>query len=97
LVQQNFKLQTFIPGILVFISYDVVFVFVLYEGSRKEVGTLLEQINVTLLKNTNLSLVNYFVWVLGLILTVGLVIAKVVFSVPILGNIFLIYGFTLFI
>jgi ABC-2 type transport system permease protein len=47
------------------------------------VGTL-EQINVTLLKNTNLSLVNYPFWVLGLvILTVGLVIAKVVFSVPI--------------
>ena len=28
------------------------------------------------------------------ILTVGLIIAKVIFNVPILGNIFLIYGFT---
>jgi len=34
-------------------------------------------------------------WVLGLvILTVGLTIAKVVFSIPILGNIGLIYFFT---
>ena len=57
---------------------------------------MLEQINVTPIKKHEFIIGKLFpFWVLGLvILTVGLIIAKVIFSVPILGNIFLIYGFT---
>ena len=62
---------------------------------EKEVGTL-EQINVTPIKKHQFIIGKLFpFWVIGLmVLTVGLTIAKLVFNVPILGNIFLIYGFT---
>jgi ABC-2 type transport system permease protein len=62
---------------------------------EKEMGTL-EQINVTPIKKHQFIIGKLFpFWVIGLmVLTVGLTIAKLIFNVPILGNIFLIYGFT---
>ena len=85
-----------VPGILVLlVTMLSLFLSSMNIVREKEVGTL-EQINVTPIKKYQFIIGKLFpFWVLGLmILTVGLVIAKVVFSVPILGNIFLIYGFT---
>jgi ABC-2 type transport system permease protein len=61
---------------------------------EKEIGTL-EQINVTPIKKHQFIIGKLFpFWVLGLvILTVGLLIAKIIFNVPMLGNIGLIYLF----
>jgi ABC-2 type transport system permease protein len=56
----------------------------------------LEQINVTPIKKHQFIIGKLFpFWILGLvILTIGLFIAKVVFNVPMLGNIGLVYLFT---
>lgn len=85
-----------VPGILVLlVTMLTLFLSSMNIVREKEVGTL-EQINVTPIKKHQFIIGKLFpFWVLGLvILTVGLIIAKVIFSVPILGNIFLIYGFT---
>jgi len=85
-----------VPGILVLlVTMLSLFLSSMNIVREKEVGTL-EQINVTPIKKHQFIIGKLFpFWVLGLvILTVGLIIAKVIFSVPILGNIFLIYGFT---
>ena len=64
---------------------------------EKEIGTL-EQINVTPIKKYQFIIGKLFpFWVLGLvILTVGLIIAKVIFNVPIFGkyrlDLFLYFG-----
>jgi ABC-2 type transport system permease protein len=62
---------------------------------EKEIGTL-EQINVTPIKKHQFIIGKLFpFWILGLvILTVGLLIAKLVFNVPMLGSLGLIYSFT---
>jgi ABC-2 type transport system permease protein len=62
---------------------------------EKEIGTL-EQINVTPIKKYQFIIGKLFpFWVLGiLILTVGLTIAVLVFQIPIIGNVGLIYLFT---
>ena len=85
-----------VPGILVLlVTMLTLFLSSMNIVREKELGTL-EQINVTPIKQYQFIIGKLFpFWVLGLvILTVGLVIAKVVFSVPMLGNIFLVYGFT---
>ncbi|WP_339887913.1 ABC transporter permease [uncultured Flavobacterium sp.] len=85
-----------VPGILVLlVTMLSLFLSSMNIVREKEVGTL-EQINVTPIKKHQFIIGKLFpFWVLGLIiLTVGLIIAKLVFNVPILGNIFLIYGFT---
>ena len=85
-----------VPGILVLlVTMLTLFLSSMNIVREKEVGTL-EQINVTPIKKHQFIIGKLFpFWVLGLvILTVGLIIAKVIFNVPILGNIFLIYGFT---
>jgi len=85
-----------VPGILVLlVTMLSLFLSSMNIVREKEVGTL-EQINVTPIKKHQFIIGKLFpFWVLGLvILTVGLVIAIVIFNVPILGNIFLIYGFT---
>ncbi len=85
-----------VPGILVLlVTMLSLFLSSMNIVREKEVGTL-EQINVTPIKKHQFIIGKLFpFWVLGLVvLTVGLLIAKVVFSVPILGNIFLIYLFT---
>lgn len=85
-----------VPGILVLlVTMLTLFLSSMNVVREKEIGTL-EQINVTPIKKYQFIVGKLFpFWVLGLvILTVGLIIAKVVFSVPILGNIGLIYFFT---
>lgn len=85
-----------VPGILVLlVTMLTLFLSAMNIVREKEIGTL-EQINVTPIKKYQFIIGKLFpFWVLGLvILTVGLTIAKVVFNVPILGNIGLIYLFT---
>jgi ABC-2 type transport system permease protein len=85
-----------VPGILVLlVTMLTLFLSSMNIVREKEIGTL-EQINVTPIKKYQFIIGKLFpFWVLGLvILTVGLIIAKVVFSVPILGSIALIYLFT---
>ena len=85
-----------VPGILVLlVTMLTLFLSSMNIVREKEMGTL-EQINVTPIKKYQFIIGKLFpFWVLGLlILTVGLLIAKIVFSVPILGSIGLIYFFT---
>ena len=85
-----------VPGILVLlVTMLTLFLSSMNIVREKEIGTL-EQINVTPIHKYQFVVGKLFpFWVLGLvILTVGLIIAKVVFSVPILGSIGLIYFFT---
>jgi ABC-2 type transport system permease protein len=85
-----------VPGILVLlVTMLTLFLSSMNIVREKEIGTL-EQINVTPIKKYQFIIGKLFpFWVLGLvILTVGLTIAKVVFNVPILGSIGLIYFFT---
>ncbi len=85
-----------VPGILVLlVTMLTLFLSSMNIVREKEIGTL-EQINVTPIKKYQFIIGKLFpFWVLGLvILTVGLIIAKLVFSVPLLGNIGLIYFFT---
>lgn len=85
-----------VPGILVLlVTMLTLFLSSMNIVREKEMGTL-EQINVTPIKKYQFIVGKLFpFWVLGLvILTIGLIIAKVVFDVPILGNIGLIYLFT---
>ena len=85
-----------VPGILVLlVTMIILFLSSMNIVREKEIGTL-EQINVTPIKKHQFIIGKLFpFWVLGLvILTVGLTIAKLVFNVPILGNIGLIYLFT---
>jgi ABC-2 type transport system permease protein len=85
-----------VPGILVLlVTMLTLFLSSMNIVREKEMGTL-EQINVTPIKKHQFIIGKLFpFWVLGLvILTVGLIIAKVIFNVPILGNLFLVYGFT---
>ena len=87
-----------VPGILVLlVTMITLFLSSMNIVREKEIGTL-EQINVTPIKKHQFIIGKLFpFWVLGLvILTVGLTIAKLVFNVPILGNIGLIYLFTSF-
>lgn len=85
-----------VPGILVLlVTMLTLFLSAMNIVREKELGTL-EQINVTPIKKYQFIIGKLFpFWVLGLIiLTVGLIISKIVFNVPMLGNIFLVYGFT---
>jgi ABC-2 type transport system permease protein len=85
-----------VPGILVLlVTMLTLFLSSMNIVREKEMGTF-EQINVTPIRKYQFIVGKLFpFWVLGLvILTVGLTIARVVFSVPILGNIGLIYLFT---
>lgn len=85
-----------VPGILVLlVTMITLFLSSMNIVREKEIGTL-EQINVTPIRKHQFIIGKLFpFWVLGLmILTVGLIIAKVIFNVPILGSIGLIYFFT---
>ncbi|WP_091431876.1 ABC transporter permease [Flavobacterium degerlachei] len=91
----NYK-TLMVPGILVLlVTMLTLFLSAMNIVREKEIGTL-EQINVTPIKKHQFIIGKLFpFWVLGLlILTVGLIIARVVFQIPIIGNIGLIYLFT---
>ena len=85
-----------VPGILVLlVTMITLFLSGMNIVREKEIGTL-EQINVTPIKKHQFIIGKLFpFWVLGIVLlTVGLIIAKLIFNVPIIGNIGLIYLFT---
>jgi ABC-2 type transport system permease protein len=85
-----------VPGILVLlVTMITLFLSAMNIVREKEIGTL-EQINVTPIRKHQFIIGKLFpFWILGLvILTVGLLIAKLVFNVPMLGNLGLIYAFT---
>lgn len=91
----NYK-TLMVPGILVLlVTMITLFLSSMNIVREKEIGTL-EQINVTPIKKYQFIIGKLFpFWILGLIiLTIGLTIAKLVFSIPILGSIGLIYLFT---
>ncbi len=94
---QTLNYKTYmVPGILVLlVSMLTLFLSAMNIVKEKEVGTL-EQINVTPIKKHQFIIGKLFpFWTLGLfILTIGLFIAKVVFNIPMLGNIAIIYLFT---
>lgn len=94
---ETLNYKTFmVPGILVLlVTMLTLFLSSMNIVREKEIGTL-EQINVTPIKKHEFIIGKLFpFWVLGLmILTIGLLIAKIVFNVPILGNLGLIYLFT---
>jgi ABC-2 type transport system permease protein len=91
----NYK-TLMVPGILVLlVTMLTLFLSAMNIVREKEIGTL-EQINVTPIKKHQFIIGKLFpFWVLGLlILTVGLTIAVLVFQIPIIGNVGLIYLFT---
>jgi ABC-2 type transport system permease protein len=94
---ETLNYKTFmVPGILVLlVTMVTLFLSGMNIVREKEIGTL-EQINVTPIKKHQFIIGKLFpFWVLGLVLlTVGLTIAKVLFNVPILGSLLLMYFYT---
>ena len=94
---QTLNYKTYmVPGILVLlVSMLTLFLSAMNIVKEKEICTL-EQINVTPIKKHQFIIGKLFpFWTLGLvILSLGLFIAKMVFNVPMLGNIGIIYLFT---
>lgn len=85
-----------VPGILVLlVTMVTLFLSAMNIVREKETGTL-EQINVTPIKKHQFIIGKLFpFWVLGLVLlTVGLLLAKLVFQVPMVGSVALLYLFT---
>ena len=85
-----------VPGILVLlVTMITLFLSGMNIVREKEIGTL-EQMNVTPIKKYQFIIGKLFpFWIIGFaLLTVGLIIAKVVFNTPIIGNLGLIYFYT---
>ncbi|MGW8123857.1 ABC transporter permease [Roseivirga echinicomitans] len=94
---ETLNYKTFmVPGILVLlVTMITLFLSGMNIVREKEIGTL-EQINVTPIKKSQFILGKLFpFWVIGLgLLTIGLVIAKLIFDVPMLGSLGLMYLYT---
>lgn len=94
---QNLNYKTFmVPGILVLlVTMVTLFLSGMNIVREKEIGTL-EQINVTPVKKHQFIIGKLFpFWVLGMgLLTIGLILAKVIFDTPMLGSLGLIYLYT---
>jgi len=85
-----------VPGILVLlVTMITLFLSGMNIVREKEIGTL-EQMNVTPIKKHQFIIGKLFpFWVLGmLLLTIGLIIAKLLFNVPMVGSITLMYLYT---
>lgn len=85
-----------VPGILVLlVTMITLFLSGMNIVREKEIGTL-EQINVTPIRKSQFIIGKLFpFWVLGLtLLTIGLLIAKLIFNVPIIGSLPLMYFYT---
>ncbi|HEY5686861.1 MAG TPA: ABC transporter permease [Yeosuana sp.] len=85
-----------VPGILVLlVTMITLFLSGMNIVREKEIGTL-EQINVTPIKKSQFIIGKLFpFWVIGLsLLSIGLIIAKILFNVPIIGNLGLMYLYT---
>lgn len=91
---ETLNYKTFmVPGILVLlVTMVTLFLSGMNIVREKEIGTL-EQINVTPIKKHQFIIGKLFpFWVIGMVLlTIGLVIAKVLFDVPIVGSLTLMY------
>ena len=90
----NYK-NFMVPGILVLLVTMIgAFLSSMNIVREKEIGTI-EQINVTPIKKYQFIVGKLFpFWLLGLVeLSIGFLIAWLVFKVPFVGNIWLIYGF----
>jgi len=94
---ETLNYKTFmVPGILVLlVTMITLFLSGMNIVREKEIGTL-EQINVTPIKKHQFIIGKLFpFWIIGFgLLTIGLIIAKLLFNVPIVGSIFLLYLFT---
>ena len=94
---QTLNYKTFmVPGILVLlVTMITLFLSGMNIVREKEIGTL-EQINVTPIKKSQFIIGKLFpFWVVGMaLLTVGLILAKLIFDVPILGSLGLLYAYT---
>lgn len=85
-----------VPGILVLlVTMMTLFLSGMNIVREKEIGTL-EQINVTPIKKYQFIIGKLFPFlVLGLVLlTIGLIIAKLIFNIPMLGSLVLMYVYT---
>ncbi len=94
---QTLNYKTFmVPGILVLlVTMITLFLSGMNIVREKEMGTL-EQINVTPIKKSQFIIGKLFpFWVIGLgLLTIGLIISKLIFDIPIVGSLGLMYGYT---
>lgn len=94
---ETLNYKTFmVPGILVLlVTMITLFLSGMNIVREKEIGTL-EQINVTPIKKSQFIIGKLFpFWILGMtILSIGLLIAKLIFNTPIIGSLWLMYGFT---
>ena len=85
-----------VPGILVLlVTMITLFLSGMNIVREKEIGTL-EQINVTPIKKSQFIIGKLFpFWVIGMgLLTIGLILAKVIFNVPMIGSLLLMYLYT---
>ncbi|MDG1040949.1 MAG: ABC transporter permease [Polaribacter sp.] len=94
---ETLNYKTFmVPGILVLlVTMITLFLSGMNIVREKEIGTL-EQINVTPIKKNQFIIGKLFpFWIIGiLLLSVGLIISKIIFNVPMLGSYILMYSYT---
>ncbi|MBE9488854.1 MAG: ABC transporter permease [Bacteroidetes bacterium] len=94
---ETLNYKTFmVPGILVLlVTMITLFLSGMNIVREKEIGTL-EQINVTPIKKYQFIIGKLFpFWVIGLgLLSIGLILGKVIFDVPMLGSLGVIYFYT---
>ena len=94
---ETLNYKTFmVPGILVMlVTMITLFLSGMNIVREKEIGTL-EQINVTPIRKSQFILAKLLpFWLIGMVLlSIGLLIAKLVFNVPMLGNLAIMYGYT---
>ena len=94
---ETLNYKTFmVPGILVLlVTMITLFLSGMNIVREKEIGTL-EQINVTPIKKSQFVIGKLFpFWVIGMgLLTIGLIIARLIFDVPMLGSLPLMYLYT---
>ena len=85
-----------VPGILgEIVSLIICFLTALNIVRERELGTI-EQLNVTPVKKWQFILGKLFpFWMLSLVvMTIGLTVGKLVFDIPMLGNLWLVLGYT---
>ncbi|MDP2089680.1 MAG: ABC transporter permease [Flavobacteriaceae bacterium] len=94
---ETLNYKTFmVPGILVLlVTMITLFLSGMNIVREKEIGTL-EQINVTPIKKHQFVIGKLFpFWIIGLgLLSIGLIIAKILFNVPMVGSVGLMYLYT---
>lgn len=94
---ETLNYKTFmVPGILVLlVTMITLFLSGMNIVREKEIGTL-EQINVTPIKKSQFIIGKLFpFWAIGMaLLSIGLIIAKLIFNIPMLGSLLLLYLYT---